>query len=64
MRHFHRWGSLEGPHICTVIKTILKMKTLTNDWEMIEALVCDEEFDVSYFSIELANGEKLEISRE
>jgi hypothetical protein len=40
------------------------MKTLTNDWQMIEAIVCDEEFDVSYFSIELANGEKLEINRE
>jgi hypothetical protein len=40
------------------------MKTLTNDREMLEALVYDEEFDVSYFSIELANGEKLEISRQ
>ncbi|MFT5750980.1 MAG: hypothetical protein ACI828_000086 [Flavobacteriales bacterium] len=40
------------------------MKTLTNDWQMIEAIVCDEEFDVAYFSIELANGEKLEINRQ
>jgi|TARA_R110002051_G_scaffold124451_3_gene197702 hypothetical protein len=40
------------------------MKTLANDREMLEALVYDEEFDVSYFSIELANGEKLEISRQ
>tara|TARA_R110001632_G_scaffold230684_1_gene368355 strand:+ start:855 stop:977 length:123 start_codon:yes stop_codon:yes gene_type:complete len=40
------------------------MKTLINDREMLEALVYDEEFDVSYFSIELASGEKLEISRQ
>ena len=40
------------------------MKTLANDREMLEALVYDEEFDVSYFSIELANGEKQEISRQ
>ena len=40
------------------------MKTLKKDKEMLEALVGDEEFNISYFSIELANGEKLEISRQ
>jgi len=39
------------------------MKLQENDLQMLEALVCDEEFDINFFSIEFSNGERLEISR-
>jgi len=39
------------------------MKTIAKDWDMLEALVYDEEFDISYFSIELGSGEKLVIEK-
>jgi len=38
------------------------MKLLEQEIQILEAIVCDEAFDINFFSIEFANGEKLEIS--
>ncbi|WGK65923.1 hypothetical protein [Croceiramulus getboli] len=40
------------------------MKTLENDLGVLETIVKDAEFNISYFSLELPNGESFEFELE
>lgn len=38
------------------------MKLQQQEIQILETLICDEAFEINFFSIEFANGEKLEIN--
>jgi len=39
------------------------MKTTQQEWQLLESLVHDEEFDITYLSLELPDGKFFEATR-